>query len=40
MADGSRRATAALEAADNIGIPTFGVPEEFGGMQLDPATEV
>ena len=29
-----------LEAADRIGIRTLGVPEEFGGIQLDPATEV
>jgi acyl-CoA dehydrogenase len=29
-----------LEKADEIGIRTLGVPEEFGGMELDPATEV
>jgi len=29
-----------LEAAERIGIRTLGVPEEFGGVQLDPATEV
>ncbi|MCC6611028.1 MAG: acyl-CoA dehydrogenase family protein [Burkholderiales bacterium] len=29
-----------LEAADRIGIRTLGVPEEFGGFQLDPASEV
>lgn len=29
-----------LEAADRIGIRTLGVPEEFGGAQIDPATEV
>jgi len=29
-----------LEQADKIGIRTLGVPEEFGGVQLDPATEV
>ncbi len=29
-----------LEAADRIGIRTLGVPEEFGGVPLDPATEV
>ncbi len=29
-----------LEAADRIGIRTLGVPEEYGGMQLDPASEV
>jgi acyl-CoA dehydrogenase len=29
-----------LQQADRIGIRTLGVPEEFGGVQLDPATEV
>ena len=29
-----------LEEADKLGIRTLGVPEEFGGMQLDPASEV
>lgn len=29
-----------LKAADRVGVRTLGVPEEFGGMQLDPATEV
>jgi len=29
-----------LEQADRIGIRTLGVPEEFGGVQLEPATEV
>jgi alkylation response protein AidB-like acyl-CoA dehydrogenase len=29
-----------LEGADRIGIRTLGVPEEFGGTELDPATEV
>jgi alkylation response protein AidB-like acyl-CoA dehydrogenase len=29
-----------LEGADKIGIRTLGVPEEFGGIQLDPASEV
>src|SRR2546425_9102077 len=29
-----------LEQADRIGIRTLGVPEEFGGIQLDPTTEV
>jgi acyl-CoA dehydrogenase len=31
---------AILEQADKIGIRTLGVPEEFGGTPLDPATEV
>jgi alkylation response protein AidB-like acyl-CoA dehydrogenase len=29
-----------LEGAERIGIRTLGVPEEFGGVQLDPETEV
>src|SRR5688572_3445723 len=29
-----------LEAADKIGIRTLGVPEEFGGVELDTASEV
>ena len=29
-----------LEQADKIGIRTLGVPEEFGGVALDPAHEV
>jgi acyl-CoA dehydrogenase len=29
-----------LREADRLGIRTLGVPEEFGGVQLDPATEV
>lgn len=29
-----------LEGADALGIRTLGVPEEFGGIELDPATEV
>jgi alkylation response protein AidB-like acyl-CoA dehydrogenase len=29
-----------LREADRIGIRTLGVPEEFGGVQLDPASEV
>ncbi len=29
-----------LEVADEIGIRTLGVPEEFGGTPLDPKTEV
>ena len=28
-----------LEVADEIGIRTLGVPEEFGGTPLDPKTE-
>src|SRR5262245_14362606 len=29
-----------LEQADRIGIRTLGIPEEFGGVALDPAREV
>ena len=36
----ARLPPAILQGADEIGIRTLGVPEEFGGTQLDPATEV
>ena len=29
-----------LVGADQIGIRTLGVPEEFGGIELEPGTEV
>jgi alkylation response protein AidB-like acyl-CoA dehydrogenase len=29
-----------LQGADEIGIRTLGVPEEFGGVELDPGSEV
>src|ERR1700753_3717541 len=29
-----------LEGAEKVGIRTLGVPEEFGGIELDKATEV
>src|SRR5580704_9198755 len=29
-----------LEGAEAVGIRTLGVPEEYGGIELDPATEV
>ena len=29
-----------LDGADKIGIRTLGVPEEFGGVELDKGTEV
>ncbi|MBV9629688.1 MAG: acyl-CoA/acyl-ACP dehydrogenase [Xanthobacteraceae bacterium] len=29
-----------LEGAEEIGIRTLGVPEEFGGIELDPKTEI
>src|SRR5689334_6940763 len=36
----ARLPAAILEGADRIGIRTLGVPEEFGGTELDPAAEV
>jgi alkylation response protein AidB-like acyl-CoA dehydrogenase len=35
-----RLAPEILEGAEKVGIRTLGVPEEFGGLELDPATEV
>ena len=29
-----------LQGAEDVGIRTLGVPEEFGGIELEPATEV
>ena len=40
MEPNDRLPPAILQQADTIGIRTLGVPEEFGGMQLDPASEV
>ena len=40
MDPNDRLPPAILQQADTIGIRTLGVPEEFGGMQLDPASEV
>ena len=40
MDPGARLPAEILREADRIGIRTLGVPEEFGGVQLDPATEV
>ena len=36
----ARLAPEILEGADKVGLRSLGVPEEFGGLQLDPATEV
>ena len=36
----ARLPRAILEQAEHIGIRTLGVPEAFGGVQLEPATEV
>src|SRR5438552_5740005 len=35
-----RLPAAILEGADEIGIRTLGVPEEFGGIELEPGSEV
>ena len=40
MDPGARLPSSILEAADRIGVRTLGVPEAFGGIQLDPASEV
>jgi alkylation response protein AidB-like acyl-CoA dehydrogenase len=40
MVPGNRLPPEILKGADTIGIRTLGVPEEFGGIELDPAAEV
>jgi len=40
MTPGDRLPPAILEGAEQIGIRTLGAPEEFGGVELDPASEV
>jgi alkylation response protein AidB-like acyl-CoA dehydrogenase len=40
MAPEERLPKAILEGADKIGIRTLGVPEEFGGIELEPGSEV
>jgi alkylation response protein AidB-like acyl-CoA dehydrogenase len=40
MAPEERLPAEILAGADEIGIRTLGVPEEFGGVELDPANEV
>jgi hypothetical protein len=40
MNPGLRLPAKILEAADKVGVRTLGVPEEFGGIELDPKTEV
>jgi alkylation response protein AidB-like acyl-CoA dehydrogenase len=40
MNPGDRLPPAILEAAEKIGIRTLGVPEEFGGIELDAESEV
>jgi len=36
----ARLPAAILQGADKIGIRTLGVPEEFGGVELEPGSEV
>jgi alkylation response protein AidB-like acyl-CoA dehydrogenase len=36
----ARLPSSILEGADRIGIRTLGVPEEFGGIELEPGSEV
>jgi len=40
MAPEERLPASILEEADRIGIRTLGVPEAYGGVELDPASEV
>lgn len=40
MEPGERLPKEILEGAEAVGIRTLGVPEEFGGIELDKATEV
>jgi len=40
MTPGARLDPAILQGAEEIGIRTLGVPEEYGGFALDPETEV
>lgn len=40
MVPGERLPRSILEGADKIGIRTLGVPEEYGGVELDKGTEI
>jgi alkylation response protein AidB-like acyl-CoA dehydrogenase len=40
MTPGNRLPGEILEGAEAVGIRTLGVPEEYGGIELDPASEV
>ncbi|HEX3858771.1 MAG TPA: acyl-CoA dehydrogenase family protein [Pseudolabrys sp.] len=40
MTPGDRLPPSILEGAEKVGIRTLGVPEEFGGVELDPSSEV
>jgi alkylation response protein AidB-like acyl-CoA dehydrogenase len=40
MTPGDRLPPSILEGAEKVGIRTLGVPEEFGGIELDRASEV
>lgn len=40
MSPGDRLPASILEGAEEIGVRTLGVPEEYGGFDLEPETEV
>jgi len=40
MTPGNRLPPEILQGADEVGIRALGVPEEYGGLELDPASEV
>jgi alkylation response protein AidB-like acyl-CoA dehydrogenase len=40
MTPGNRLPPEILEGAEQVGIRALGVPEEYGGIELDPASEV
>jgi alkylation response protein AidB-like acyl-CoA dehydrogenase len=40
MSPGDRLPKSILEGAEEIGIRTLGVPDEYGGFDLDPENEV
>ena len=40
MSPGERLPRSILEKADEVGIRTLGIPEEFGGICVDPAHEI
>jgi acyl-CoA dehydrogenase len=40
MSPAGRLPSEILQGAEDVGVRTLGVPEEFGGIELDSATEV
>jgi alkylation response protein AidB-like acyl-CoA dehydrogenase len=40
MSPEARLPPAILQGAEEVGVRTLGIPEEYGGIELDPATEV